>query len=117
MARLAYWTILIGTEPTSFRAKEPADLVPTLKQLQRQHPEAVMKWFQRGRVWESPVEAAAELNKSRGGDRRTSGWRPGGAHKDPRAKFKEAKKARWAAFRQERYDRKTGDRPEGGRPE
>ena len=42
MARLAYWTILIGTEPTSFRAKEPADLVPTLKQLQRQHPEAVV---------------------------------------------------------------------------
>ena len=117
MARLAYWTILIGTEPTSFRAKEPADLVPTLKQLQRQHPEAVMKWFQRGRVWESPVEAAAELQIAR---RRAppSGWRPGGKHKDPRAKFQEAKKAKWAAFRQERHDRKIG-RPaprEGDRP-
>ncbi len=107
MARLAYWTILIGTEPTSFRAKEPADLVPTLKQLQRQHPEAVMKWFQRGKVWDSPEEAAAELDKPRGGERRAAGWRPGGKHKDPREKFKEAKKARWAAFRQERHDRKT----------
>jgi hypothetical protein len=111
MARFAYWTILIGTSPTAFRAKEAADLVPTLKQLQRVHPDAIMKWFQRGRVWASPADAEAALRSAREHrDRRPADWRPGGAHKDPRQRFKEAKKGRWAAFRQERHDRREGAR-------
>lgn len=115
MARLAYWTILIGTSPTAFRAKEPNDLVPTLKQLQRVHPDAVMKWFQRGRVWDSPADAEAVRRSSHSGrERRPADWRPGGAHKDPRQRFKDAKKQKWAAFRQERFDRQTRrERPAG----
>ena len=54
----AYWTILIGESPTAFRAREVADLQPTLVQLQRTQPNAVLKWFEHGRLWASQTEAA-----------------------------------------------------------
>ena len=57
MARGAFWTIIVDDQPTAFRAPVREDLLPTLKQLHRQHPTAVIKWFQRGRLWETPGDA------------------------------------------------------------
>jgi hypothetical protein len=65
--RFTYWTILIGAEPTAFRARERHELVPTLRQLQRKQPAATLKWFAHGRVWDSPEHEretrAAELRR------------------------------------------------------
>src|SRR5262245_33152604 len=116
--RHAYWTILVDNQPTAFRAHDPEELQPTLNRLKEKHPSAVMMWFERGRLWESRDAARAELPPR--GDRRSEGsredrgerrpeqrgheggdeshpprdrhWRPGGDHKDPRQKYKDAKK-------------------------
>lgn len=37
--------------------------------------------------------------KSRSTDTRDRNWRPGGDHKDPRQKYKDAKKAKWQRFK------------------
>jgi len=94
MPRFAYWTILVDGQPTAFRAKDAADLQPTLKRIQRTEPSAVLKWFERGRLWSSPAEAAAARRKpsvrrpiaTRPGQAKT--WRPGGLHRDPNARPK-----------------------------
>jgi len=57
--RYAYWTILIDQKATAFRAREREELLPTFYQLKRKNADVVMKWFARGRLWESPVEAQA----------------------------------------------------------
>jgi hypothetical protein len=42
-----------------------------------------------------------EYKKSQGIEaRRDKNWRPGGEHKDPRQKYKDAKKAKWSRFKQ-----------------
>ena len=89
--RYAYWTILIDNAPTAFRAREQSELLPTLQQLRRTNKNVVMKWFAKGRVWESQEEArpARERARRRVEDR-GKGWRPGGEHKDPRARFTKA---------------------------
>ncbi|MPZ18664.1 MAG: hypothetical protein GEV06_12230 [Luteitalea sp.] len=89
MSRLIYWTILVAGGPTAFRARNAEDLLPTLKQLQRRQPDAVLKWFEGGRIWNSPEEAQAERVRARR-EARTRGrdWRPGGTHSDPRARPK-----------------------------
>ena len=58
--RYAYWTILIDHKPTAFRARDREDLLPTLYQLRRKNADVVMKWFARGRLWESPAQAELE---------------------------------------------------------
>src|SRR4029453_14619924 len=95
--RFAYWTILAGGLPTAFRAADRDDLLPTFKRIQEKHPDAEMKWFARGKIWESP-EAAREDPEARRrppegrapmGDRpparprehRGRDWRPGGEHR------------------------------------
>jgi len=98
MPMLRYWTILIGEEPTAFRARLAEDLLPTLRQLQHTQPAAVMKWCESGRLWDSP-EAATADREARSALRRSRDrqWRPGGAHRDPRERFKvprEVKKRR-----------------------
>src|SRR5690242_14417204 len=105
-----------------------------------------MKWFARGKLWDSPEEAraAGAARGDRGGDRprereqsarggardhrepdgrpqepRDRNWRPGGEHRDPRQKFKDAKKARNIDRRHEKFARKQGfarDRGEDARP-
>jgi hypothetical protein len=91
--RFAYWTILIDNKPTAFRAREQEELLPTLQQLRRTNKDVVLKWFARGRLWETPEaaqaasRAAAPVREKRGHD-----WRPGGAHKDPRDRFKKGKR-------------------------
>ena len=45
------------------------------------------------------------------GDRRDKTWRPGGEHRDPRQKYKDAKKAKWGRFKQtirKRWEAKGG---------
>ena len=123
--RYAYWTILAGGLPTAFRAAEREELLPTFKQIHSKHPDAEMKYFARGRLWASPAEArqAAEAKRARGGGAAARGrdWRPGGEHRDPRQKFKDAKKARNRQRRSEKFERRArparnaSSRPEGRR--
>jgi hypothetical protein len=87
MSRTRFWTILIGTEPTAFRASEQDALIPTLKQLQRRHPEAIIKWYEYGRIFDSPEQAEA-ARAAVAAERRPKDWRPGGEHRDPRALYK-----------------------------
>jgi hypothetical protein len=85
--RYTYWTIIMEGKPTAFRARDHDELLPTLRQLQRRHPDAVLKWFARGRLWASPEEAqlAAKVRPIRRAARGRD-WRPGGEHRDPRAR-------------------------------
>ena len=133
--RFTYWTIIAGGLPTAFRATDRDEILPTFQRLREKHPDAVLKWFARGKLWDSPEEARAALEQrhrpsDRRGDRRSRfegrgprpndgrtdsheqrrdrDWRPGGDHRDPRKKFADAKKARNAAHRQQRFDRKHG---------
>jgi len=102
--RFTYWTILIDGQATAFRANKPEDLLPTLVQIRRTHPSADMKWFARGKIWDSPDAAALEFRRQRAKprERRSPEWRPGGQHKDPRARFtltREEKRRRFARRR------------------
>jgi hypothetical protein len=84
--RHAYWTILIGDAPTAFRARDREELLPTFERLRAKQPDAVMRWFERGRLWNSPEEARIPSVGSR--EKRGAAWRPGGAHRDPRERPK-----------------------------
>ena len=85
-----YWTIILENKPTAFRAHTRDELAPTLRQLQTRHPDAVMKWFARGRLWESQEQERADALARRRTprDAKPREWRPGGEHKDPRERFK-----------------------------
>jgi len=117
--RFTFWTIILDGQPTAFRAADREELLPTLKQLQAKNPGAVLKWFARGRVWESPEEArrarSEEESAARGAaapERRGHTWRPGGEHRDPRDRFKkETFQAR------KRRDKKAADLARGPRPD
>ena len=86
--RYAYWTILIDNKPTAFRTREQAELLPTFNQLRRTNPDIVMRWFARGRLWDNPEQARwTQQQPALPREKRTRAWRPGGAHKDPRARF------------------------------
>ena len=96
--RFAYWTIIVEGKPTAFRAQLREELEPTFKQLHNKHPDAVMMWFARGRLWASPEEARAAEPRG-GAERRKPDWRPGGEHRDPRARFdipRDVKRRRFA---------------------
>jgi hypothetical protein len=58
-----------------------------------------------------------EYKKAQGIEaRRDKNWRPGGEHKDPRQKYKDAKKAKWTRFKQtvrKRWESKTGGKKKG----
>ncbi len=102
MSRHAFWTIIVGGSPTAFRAPLPEDLQPTLVQLQRRHPDAVLRWFEKGQLWETPGHAQDAARARREADRphRGPSWRPGGEHKDPRDKYKQprdVKRRKWAS--------------------
>ncbi len=89
--RYVYWTILIDNKPTAFRAHTQEDLLPTLAQLRRSNADVVMKWFARGRIWDSPEAEREAQHRPVEGERRGRDWRPVGAHKDPRDRFKKKK--------------------------
>lgn len=77
--RYAYWTILIGNEPTAFRAGSQEDLLPTFKRLQLKNPDAKMMWFQNGKLWGSRLEAQEAMRergeRGRSSDPKQSGFR------------------------------------------
>jgi hypothetical protein len=109
--RYSYWTILAGGLPTAFRAADREELLPTFQRLREKHPDAELKWFARGRLWNSPDEARRAGDRQTrtgqdGRERRDRDWRPGGSHRDPRQPFIDAKKARNAKGRQDRFDRR-----------
>ena len=107
--RYAYWTIVAGGLPTAFRTAERDELMPTFKRIQAKHPDAEMKYFARGKLWESQDAAKKALEAQRRPDRpRTRlgrDWRPGGEHRDPRQRFVDAKKARNQRLRKTRFER------------
>jgi hypothetical protein len=107
--RFSYWTILIDGQATAFRARQQADLLPTLVQLRRTNPTAEMKWFARGRIWDSPAAATeAQTRKRRSAEARSPDWRPGGNHKDPRARFQLSRAERRRKFaRRQRSKKRT----------
>ena len=111
----AFWVIVDGTTPTSFRAKHREDLVPTLTQLQRTQPAVVLRWFDRGQLWESPIAARDALKAQRRmrPDRPPS-WRPGGDHVDPRERFKLTRDQKRARFKKRSWG-KPGT-PDAGTP-
>ena len=86
--RYTYWTILIDGAATAFRAKEREELLPTLNQLSRKSQNVEIRFFSRGKLWDSP-EQAQWAGEQGGGPRESRGreWRPGGNHADPRARF------------------------------
>ena len=86
--RYAYWTILIDQQPTAFRAREQEELLPTLAQLRRTNTDVSLKWFARGRLWDSPEQEREGQRTPAPVERRTREWRPGGQHEDPRARFR-----------------------------
>jgi len=105
--RHVYWTIIAGGLPTAFRAAEKDDLLPTFRQIQQTQPDAQMKFFARGKLWDSPEQALrAEDSETRSGERRGRDWRPGGEHRDPRQRFRDAKKAKNQFRRGQRWERK-----------
>jgi hypothetical protein len=55
--RHAYWTILIDDQPTAFRAHDAEELLPTLNRLREKNGSAVMKWFERGQLFDSRDQA------------------------------------------------------------
>ena len=138
--RFAYWTIIFGGQPTSFRSATRDELTPTFKQIQARHPDAQLRYFARGKLWYSDEEAQAALVRERfersasarprprpgfgateprrtNTERRGPGWRPGGTHKDPRDRFKvprDVKRARFKAAA--RRDRVTPRPPVGRKP-
>ena len=103
--RYSYWTILAGGLPTAFRTTEREELLPTFRRIRDKHPDAEMKWFARGRLWASPEAAQDDLQRAR--ERRDRDWRPGGDHRDPRQKYKDAKQERNLSRRKAKFDRKT----------
>ena len=116
----SFWVILIGKTPTSFRAKEREDLVPTLRQLQRTQTDVTLRWFERGKVWESPEAAigASKLAETEAREKRTKEWRPGGEHRDPRARFEMTRDQKRAKFKREQSggDGPKSESPFGARP-
>jgi hypothetical protein len=114
MPRFVFWTIVLGVEPTAFRAKERDELLPTLKQLQRHHPDAAIKWFARGQLWESPDAAREARDREReAGRERPRGWRPGGDHRDPRDDYRKPRDQKRRELARRHGWKKPGDQ-EGG---
>ncbi|HSC28099.1 MAG TPA: hypothetical protein VLD67_12540 [Vicinamibacterales bacterium] len=116
--RFAYWTIILEGKPTAFRARTRDELLPTFTQLKTRHPDVVMKWFARGRLWDSPEDERELTRRGRAGsERRGPDWRPGGAHRDPRERFqipRDEKRQRFAArLRRERAEGAERERQNG----
>ena len=108
--RHAYWTIVIDDLPTAFRSGSREELLPTFERLRRKHPSAVMRWFARGRLWDSP-EAARQPRARAPQVPRPRDWRPGGEHRDPRDRFRKEQQSRWQALRERAHTKRTGGKP------
>ena len=82
--------------------------------------EGKLEWRPKGKPQERPHEKPkerlawsprGETTKARPAEKRDKRWRPGGEHRDPRQKYKDAKKAKWTRFKQtirKRWEKKQG---------
>src|SRR2546423_1660025 len=61
--RHTYWTIIVGNQPTAFRSATQDELLPTLRQLQSKHADAVMMWYARAQA--GGARQAGVLSRSR----------------------------------------------------
>jgi hypothetical protein len=111
--RFAYWTIILEGKPTAFRAQERDDLLPTFNQLQTKHPDVALMWFKSGKLWPSRDEALAAEKLGR--ERRKPDWRPGGEHRDPRARFDIPRDERRRRFAERQRRDELDGGPPGGR--
>jgi hypothetical protein len=115
--RFAYWTIIFGGQPTSFRSASRDELLPTFKQIQAKHPDAQLRYFARGKLWYSDEEAQAALLRER--SQRSDGRRHG-PRDEPRRDNREGWKPPSGDRGPRGFDRKPGERkawaprPEGG---
>jgi hypothetical protein len=109
--RFAYWTILIDNAPTAFRARDAQELLPTLNQLKRTNQNVVMRWFSGGQLWDSPEAARDARRRPKTIEKRGRDWRPGGQHRDPRARFEKPKRARPPAAKKPWRPRPPGAGP------
>jgi len=123
--RYAYWTILIDDKPTAFRAREREELQPTFAQLQRKNTNVTLRWFARGKLWESREAEQADFQQQRRAaleprdrrdrpaapERRGSDWRPGGTHKDPRDRFKKKNRPERAWSEKDPATQRDRDKP------
>jgi hypothetical protein len=100
--RHTYWTILFGDKPTAFRSATQEELLPTFKQIQAKHPDAVMMWFARGKLWKTEEEARAAFERPRFD--RPRGPRP--------ESFGRSTKPAPAWKDKPRFDRPPGPKPE-----
>ena len=71
------------------------------------------KWVPKEEYKKSQSSGPQALKPS-GPGKRDKTWRPGGEHKDPRQKYKDAKKAKWTRFKQNIRSRWEAKQP-GGR--
>src|SRR3954469_16933115 len=110
--RHVYWTIILEGKPTAFRAHTREELQPTFKQLSSKHADIQMKWFARGKLWESPDEEKDLSRRGPGSERRAASWRPGGKHEDPRERFKIPRDEKRRRFAERLHRGRPGD--EGG---
>ena len=116
--RYAFWIIVAGTTPTSFKARRAEELMPTLRQLQRTQPDTVLRWFERGRLWESPEAARDDqLARKKTAHERKRDWRPGGDHVDPRARFKVPRDIKRARFKERAHRDRFDGPPADSRPD
>jgi hypothetical protein len=113
--RFAYWTILIDDAPTAFRARDRTELLGVFRQLANRNPNAVMKWFAHGKLWDSPEQERAAARDAARAQREPRGpdWRPGGKHEDPRARF-EKRRAERPHGRASGRDPRAGTSPRHG---
>src|SRR6476660_6876721 len=122
--RFAYWTILIDNKPTAFRARDQQELLPTVAQLKRKNEHVELKWCAQGRLWDSPEAQYAAGRRPPAAEKRGDDWRPGGQHKDPRARFdkeaqrrkKREQRAEWNASRPADARSRDGANATGSRP-
>jgi len=116
-SRHKFWVIIVGSTPTAFRANYKEELLPTLAQLQRTQSDVAIRWFARGRLWDSPIEEHAALKEARQAPRaRTGDWRPGGVHKDPRARYDLTRDQKRARFKKRQSGPPRPRRAGPGRP-
>src|SRR5262245_2523396 len=115
--RYAYWTILIDGQATAFRAREREELLPTFNQLARKNANIAMRYFARGRLWDNPEQAqwASRNRPAVPTEPRDRDWRPGGQHKDPRARFEKRAGRPESAERRPRFEERPG-KPKPGAP-
>ena len=103
--RYAYWTILIGDQPTAFRSGSQEELMPTFKRLQQKHASAKMMWWQNGKLWNSRLDAQESM-RMRGEKGRESDFR------QPR---RSAKRERWPSERAPRASERREERDPTGK--